>query len=189
MTGIDDLLRYEDAGPPTAGSRRGGRMAWPVTSALVSAVLAAVSYAALRMLGVGVPAILIFVLIYSVLVLRRVLASVRPGAPPPSEVPGYDGTLGDWDTPDGLYSASAWWDMRLTASRRDGDRFAAIVTPLLVELVEQRLRLRHGVNWHAEPERARKLVGDPLWTFLRGERDAPPGPREMAAIVARLESL
>ncbi|MFD0594521.1 hypothetical protein ACFQZ4_20545 [Catellatospora coxensis] len=56
-------------------------------------------------------------------------------------------------------------------------------------MVDERLRQRHGVNRATEPERARRLLGDPLWTLLTVPAKRPPSPRELDVIVNALEKL
>jgi hypothetical protein len=53
--------------------------------------------------------------------------------------------------------------------------------PLLREIASSRLRLRHGVDLVADPERARELVGAHAWDLVDERRSAPqdrlaPGP-------------
>jgi hypothetical protein len=53
--------------------------------------------------------------------------------------------------------------------------------PLLREIAASRLRLRHGVDLAAEPERARELVGPHAWELVDAQRSPPqdrlaPGP-------------
>ncbi len=61
--------------------------------------------------------------------------------------------------------------------------------PLIADLVDERLRQRHGLTRDGDPERARALLGDPLWKLLEKPVKRTPAPRELAAIVAQLEKL
>ncbi|WP_460913745.1 hypothetical protein [Plantactinospora veratri] len=60
---------------------------------------------------------------------------------------------------------------------------------MLAELVDELLRQRHGVTRASDPERARGLLGEPLWNFLDTPPKRTPAPRDLAAIVAQLEKL
>ncbi len=188
MSSLDDLLEYDDNPAPR---RRGtARVSWLTGAVIGSVILTVVLYFGLRFaVRIDVPVVLLFVFVFACLVLRRILSSIQVAPPVPTSVPGHDGTQFDWDTPDGMYVASGRWATRLGASSREADRFTAIVTPPLTELVDERLRLRHGVDRRLEPERARQMIGEPLWTFLHGELRDNPSPHEMAAIVAAIESL
>lgn len=48
--------------------------------------------------------------------------------------------------------------------------------PLLREIASSRLRLRHGIDLAADPERARELVGAHAWELVN-ERRTPPQDR------------
>jgi hypothetical protein len=67
--------------------------------------------------------------------------------------------------------------------------------PLLRELTSERLHASHGVDLDREPDRARPLLGDELWSVVRRDRelDHRYGPglptAELASIVERLEAL
>lgn len=68
--------------------------------------------------------------------------------------------------------------------------------PLLRSAAAARLSARHGVELERQPDAARRLLGEQVWSLVRPDRPAPadglgPGPREadIAAAVARLESV
>jgi hypothetical protein len=67
--------------------------------------------------------------------------------------------------------------------------------PLLRELTAERLHASHGVDLDRQPDRARPLLGDELWSVVRADRqlDHRYGPGlptpELADIVERLEAL
>jgi hypothetical protein len=70
------------------------------------------------------------------------------------------------------------------------------VRPLLTRLLESALAERHRVDLTANPEPARRLVGDEIWPFIDPSRPpsfdskAPgPGLRTLTRIVDRLEQL
>ncbi len=68
--------------------------------------------------------------------------------------------------------------------------------PVLVRLLAARLSDRHGVDLAADPDAARRLVGDDVWHWLDADREVdrrgqPPGvdPATLERIVDRLEHL
>ena len=71
---------------------------------------------------------------------------------------------------------------RLSWGSVDADRFAERVRPLLVELAQERLRSRHGVDPATRPEQARRIVGESLWQLMT----APPARRPSRAELGRL---
>jgi hypothetical protein len=71
-----------------------------------------------------------------------------------------------------------------------------VTRPLLVRLLTTRLADRHRVDLAADPEAARRLVGDEVWHWLDPDREAsrqgqPPGLDQttLTRIVDRLENL
>ena len=65
--------------------------------------------------------------------------------------------------------------------------------PTLREIAQHRLASRHGIELDAEPELARKALGEVAWDVVRPDRDPPddrlgPGPRlaELRAVVDAL---
>jgi hypothetical protein len=135
----------------------------------------------------SVPVAVVFAAVLALRVLGRVVRAL-PLAPPVHRQRPRDPDPPD-PAPDGLHAASTRWQGRLDVSLRDPERFATLVVPQLVEIVDQRLRLRHGVNRRLDPDRARELVGEPLWTFLYEQARPLPSPRELAPLVARIETL
>ena len=68
--------------------------------------------------------------------------------------------------------------------------------PMLQRLLAARLLTGHGINLSGDPEAARRLVGDDLWSYLDPARPVnassqPPGidPTTLARIIDRLEQL
>jgi hypothetical protein len=189
---LDDLLHHEEEQPATARSGPSA-LGWLARSALIAAGLAGVGVLGLRSAGIGVPFLLAFTGLLSLLVLRQVLGWVV--APPPTRASARrsaghpeDG-LYHWGNPDGLRTAINRWETRLDWSQGQPERFARTVQPRLGEIVDERLRQRHGFTRRTEPVRARALLGDPLWTFLEGPLGKAPTPRELAAVIAVLEAL
>jgi hypothetical protein len=77
---------------------------------------------------------------------------------------------------------------RLRDAERPG-RFEDRIRPLLVEFGEDRLRRNHGIDWRVHPDEARALVGEELWSVLRGDEVSSPGIEKVDAIVRRIEQL
>jgi hypothetical protein len=144
-----------------------------------------------RLAGYAIPYVLLVAALLAASALRRTLAAVAAprlrfvtGAPAIVRAPVVPAALGD-----GLELATRRWDNRLSFTERDDDRFASAIRPRLVAIVDERLRLRHGVSRADNPVRARRLLGDPLWTVLHAPTLHNPSPRELAAILAQLEKL
>ncbi|HEX5595858.1 MAG TPA: hypothetical protein VFX61_07560 [Micromonosporaceae bacterium] len=186
---IDDLLRYEEE--PARDRRKGpaGPGDW-LRLLLTAAALAAVTLLGLRLLGIAVSPVVVFAGFVALLILRRLAAWVAP--PPPARA-GRNRVVEDGFHPgggaDGLQAAVHRWQRRLRRAQKEPDRFTRGVQPVLADLVDERLRQRHGCTRASDPARAAELLGEPLWTLLAAPPTRPPGPRQYAAILAKLEQL
>jgi hypothetical protein len=188
---IDDLLQHEEEAPAKA-TRRSSAAGWWVRTGLIAAALTAVTVFGLRLFGVAVsvPAILAGYL--ALLALRRVTAQVAPPPPPRRHAyrdTGDDDGMYHWGERDALRSAVHRWELALGRADGDRGRFAQAVLPAIGELVDERLRQRYGLTRDSDPDRARALLGDPLWNFLTAPARRSPQPRDCAAIIAQLEKL
>jgi hypothetical protein len=192
-TSIDELLRHGDE-PPAAQRRSPSAVAWAIKTIVYAAALGALGVLALRLLTVTVPYALAFTVMLALLVLRRLVRQVA--APPPARASRVrlgsardDDVTYHWDNVDGLRAAVNRWESRLEWGHDSADRFARSVRSRLADLTDQRLRQKHGISRTGDPARARELLGEPLWTFLENPASKPPTPRELAAVVARMEEL
>ena len=93
---------------------------------------------------------------------------------------------------DGVAASVRRWtrllEWGITGMVTDPNRFARTVGAPLGELVDERLRQRHGITRATDPERARAIVGENLWALLSPQRRLP-GHREVAAAVTDLERI
>lgn len=191
-TSIDELLGPR-RDPPEPVARRRDRLglAWLLRAALVAAGLTAVAVVVLAIVGVALAVPVIFASFLTLLILRRIVERAAP-SPPRPPAPPRDPALDDgsyrWGAEDGLGGVRRW-ERRLAWSKGEPQRFAKGVHPALVELVDERLRLRHGVNRSTDPDRARALVGDRLWTFLAAPPKRTPAPRDLVALLAEVEKI
>jgi hypothetical protein len=195
MSFLDDVLRGEDE-QPTPHRREQSRapsryrfLIRPTVIALIGAVLGGLF---LRASGVAVPYPLIFMILLTLQLLRRALRWIDPRPVPDGLRRSAGLTTDDGSAPpDGLQLAVSRWDTRLSWVRlqHDLDHFARTVQPRLIQLVDERLRLRHGVVRAADPQRARALLGDPLWTFVTQPTRSDVTPANLAALISLMEEL
>jgi hypothetical protein len=191
-TSIQELLRHEEEPLPEERRSR-STVGWAIKTTLYAAALAGLIVLLLRLAGVGVPYLLAFTAMLALFVLRRLVRLV--GAPPPGRAamvrrqPADDDGSYHWAAPDGLRSAVGRWETRLEWGHDSPDRFARSIQPRLAEIADERLRMRHGISRTADPAPARAALGEPLWTFLHTPVTKPPSPREVAAVLARMEEL
>jgi hypothetical protein len=190
---LDELLKYEDDEPaPHRAPAPPSRYRWLLRPVLIALIGALVGGFILRLLGAAVPFSLIFMILLAVQLLHRALRWVDP-QPVPLGLRRPLAFAGDEDSSpaDGMQLAVARWDTRLSWVRMQHDphQFARTVQPRLVQLVDERLRLRHGVVRSADPARARAVLGDPLWAFVTTPVRMDVTPADVAALIRQMEEL
>jgi hypothetical protein len=195
--GLDDLFAM-GAEPaveePLATERRPpSRALWVLRNLLLVAAATVVAVAALRSAGIGVSVLLV---IAAFVALRLLMLAVAEVAPPPApQRPAPRRTVADeegfyhWAGTDSLRSAVRRWEQRLEWSQSDPAAFARNVLPVLAELTDERLRLRHGFTSASDPRRARQVLGEPFWQMLTDPGPRRPRARDLASYVETLERL
>ena len=192
--GLDELFSLADepdAEEQPAGERPRSRAGWLIRNALLVAVASVVTVAGLRIAGTRIN---ILIIIAAFVSLRLLMLAVAGVAPPTAIRAGARRAVeesGDyrWTGTDSLRTAVRRWEQRLDWSLSDADRFSRNVLPVLAELTDERLRLRHGITRASDPRRARELVGEPLWLALGDPGRRPPKRQEIATYVEALERL
>jgi hypothetical protein len=191
--GLDLLFAAgpEEPAEAPAEPERSGVWRWWLQNALVIAILTAAVAGGMRMVGVRLPIVLVVV---GFVALRALWLIVAGLAPPPPVPPGPRRTAADDDgryeftSGDALRGAVRRWENRLQGPA-DAARFSRNVLPVLAELADERLRQRHGLTRASDPDRARELLGEPLWRLLEDPGRKPPKAKEWAAHVQALEKL
>jgi hypothetical protein len=181
---IDDLFSGEER-PQAVRPARPAQLR--AVSLIVSAgLLAGLAFVALRLNELTAPLIVLFAAALTQIGAVRLARGLRP--PPPSRHAGrhHEERL---TLPDGLNLAINRWDTMLDWCHTDVSRYNRRVLPRLGELADERLRLRHGVTRTSDPQKARSILGDDLWTQVTMPLRRPPNPRELDQIVSALEKL
>lgn len=185
---LEDLFSGDPDAPVSPRDRPG--FVRVISLLAYSAILTTLVYFGLRAFDLATP---VLVLLLAALVLVgswRLAARVRP--PLASRHAGRFGARFAEERehiPDGLMLAISRWDTMMDWSHTDAARFNRKVLPRLAEVVDERLRQRHGIDRATDPQRARGALGDPLWTFVTMPSRRPPHPRELEQIVSALEKL
>jgi hypothetical protein len=73
--------------------------------------------------------------------------------------------------------------------QNDPHQFARTIQPRLIQLIDERLRLRHGIVRSVDPARARAVLGDPLWTFMTTPVRAQVTPADLTALIRQMEGI
>jgi len=197
VTTLDELLSGQEDEPARKPARnRADTLWWWLAKALLwSLAVALPIWAALRAGGLLVPYPLLVMLALVTRVMRALFRWIAVGPlpdtllRPSAELVSADQV--DIVHRDGLAMATRRWDTRLSFARLHGgkDQFARVVQPKLVELVDERLRLRHGILRPADPVRARAALGEPLWQLVTTPVAKNPSPREVARMITLMEEI
>lgn len=184
--GIDELLRgaAEDDDVREAGrDGRVGREAF--TFVFAAFCVSAVGFFVLSVMDLALPYWFLFTVSCALVAVYKAVRSVRPPLPGRAAWRRHATA----PPPDGLHGAVKRWETRLDWCYADNGAYTRKVLPLLGEIVDERLRQRHGITRESDPAAARKLIGEPLWTFLAGPGRRPPAPRELANLIAWMERI
>lgn len=197
--GLDDLLggrprgqggRFPGAYTHPAGAR------WLLGRLFFAVALSAVVYGLLYFMRLVVPYPLLVTTIFVITLVKYLLGLVPARRLPrqltgrgirPMGVDPAEPTATESDR-DGVAVAVDRWAMRL--GRSGGDGSSRRTTPTwLGELVDERLRQHHGFTRASDPRRAREMMGEELWRMLSNPPAGGHTPRDMTAMVKRIEEL
>lgn len=192
---LDDLLLFDEPEIPTPPVPARSRP-WVARSALIAFCAAAVCYLLFRALGLAPPFSLIFAVCAGVVLVRRAVLVTAEAYPqrtrdllrPPRPQSRIDPS-GWFDDGDGVVTGVRRWDRRLDWGATAPERFAATVITKIGELADERLRQRYGITRASDAQRARRLLGEPLWLMLHEPPHKVPRPGDLALALAALEQL
>lgn len=194
---LDDLLSAGVALPPSR-LRRSERP-WVAGSILTAFLISAIVYMLLSAVGVPPPYPFILAACAGAVLVRQAARLVsepdwlRVGdlvRPPRVARLGEPGAFAAGE--DGLAVAVRRWSRLLesgdTKVVAESGRFARTVSAQIGELVDERLRQRYGITRASDPDRARAIVGENLWSLWRPHRRSV-SYREIEAATADLERM
>ncbi|GAA0533484.1 hypothetical protein GCM10010172_12980 [Paractinoplanes ferrugineus] len=187
--GLDELFSFRDESVEEVAEpvvKRKSRLWWVVRNALLIAGATVVTIAALRAGGLHISVLLVVAFFIG---LRAVLWAVSEVAPPPLPKRRRAARADDGRAFDSLRAAVRRWEKSLDRANTDPDLYTRNVLPVLTELADERLRLRHGITRASDPRRARELLGDPLWAAMHDHGRRSAKTRELETYVEALERL
>lgn len=167
--------------------REKSKALWLLRNIVLVAAATTVTVAVLRAGGYHAPLILI---IAAFIGLRLILLAVSEVAPPPlPKRRGGGSGSSSGPASDALRAAVRRWERTLDRATADPDLYSRNVLPVLAEMADERLRLRHGITRASDPRRARELLGDPSWEALHDPGRRAGKTRELETLVDALERL
>ena len=193
--GIEDLFTMVAPEPAAEEvveeERPPSRVAWVVKNLALVAVATTVTVAGLRIADMSIS---ILIIAAAFIALRLLMLAVAEVAPPPAIKVSARRAVEEsgeyhFGATDSLRDAVRRWEMRLDWSQSDGDRFSRTVLPVLAEITDERLRLRHGITRASDPRKARELIGEDLWQVLDDPPRRPPKKADLERYVTALEQL
>jgi hypothetical protein len=190
---LDDLLTAADPGPPASPPPA---RSWVGRLILQAGIASGAIYLLFHIFNLAPAYPLILAVCIGVLAVRRAVhLTAEPQRMHAAEVvrpPGgghLSETVGWYTGNDGMLAAVRRWERRFDKGVRGPEQFLLSVAPHLGELVDERLRQRHGITRFSHPDRARALLGEDIWIILHGPLPGIPTPRALAALVRRMENL
>ncbi|MCH7231239.1 hypothetical protein L0U85_10300 [Glycomyces sp. L485] len=82
-----------------------------------------------------------------------------------------------------------WEDQLIFAETKPGRFESGSVKRQLVELVDERLRLRRGLSMEADPEQCRELLGERTYAFLTRPVADCPTPWQLDEYLTKIEEI
>jgi hypothetical protein len=189
--GLDDLFSFREEpaeeAPPKPPSETRSRALWVLRNLLLVAGATVVAVAAMRAGGLRISVPLVVLFFIGLRLVLYAVAEVAPPALPKRPSAGLAAANGPAD--DSLRLAVRRWERNLDRAHADGEVYTRNLLPVLAELTDERLRLRHGITRQSDPRRARELLGDPLWAALHDPGRRTPRTRELESYADTLERL
>jgi hypothetical protein len=187
---LDDLFsaaseerrQKEDKGP-----RRRSKVLWVVLNVLLVAAATIVTMAALRAGDYRISTVIVVAAFVGLRLIMLGVSLVK--APPRPKRRDLEANGAGDQSEDSLKDSVRRWERTLDRAQSDADLYSRNVLPVLAELTDERLRLRHGITRASDPRRARELLGDPLWAALHDRGRRTPKTRELETYVEALERL
>lgn len=184
MTGLDDLLAYDE--DESGNQRRSGANMAAVLPVILGCSVAL--WWILERLTIGVPYPLVIGSMLALYLLRTVLRAVKAPKLPITLRTALASTASP-GSDDGIREAARRWDQRLDYAQDDARHLTHLIQPAFADVVDERLRLVHGISRASDPVLARTLVGPQLWKFITEPVPRQVTPQEIATMVAQMEAI
>jgi hypothetical protein len=184
VTTLDELLErgshdHSRPGRHHRPTRRGSLRLLIRTTVAAGALAAAVVVVAYG-LGYHLWYPLVLVGLLALAVLHRAVAGLGAVAVADVELPA---EVGDMPAADGFAEVLRRWQSRLSWEQAGLWRSSRTLHPHLVDLVDERLRQRHGIVRVDSPAAAREVLGEQLWSYVHRPPAHAPSPRKLSELL------
>jgi hypothetical protein len=78
---------------------------------------------------------------------------------------------------------------RLGWGLKNPEYFGRALQPMLLELIDEKLRRTHGVDLHRDPDAARAMTGEPVWQLVTQEVSVTPTMADIDLVLRTVEAL
>ncbi|GAA2880725.1 hypothetical protein Acy02nite_20560 [Actinoplanes cyaneus] len=181
-----EMTAAPSAEPAPKVRRRRSPVVRIVGNVILIAAATVVVVAALRAGSVHAPLLLVIALLAGLRLVTIAAAAVRP---PRGVRGGAGGGSESARAADSLRATVRRWERTLDKAHSDPDTYARNVLPVLGELADERLRLRHGITRAGDPARARELLGEQAWSVLSDPGRRGLRTRDLETYVQAMERL
>jgi hypothetical protein len=156
---------------------------WPAVGVLAAA---AVVWLLARVSGVDLVLWQLALLALAALAVSAMISAMRPDTEPGPELVTQDLNSPTWRP---FVAVNRWEDQLIFAQTGHGPFHESKAGRRLVQLAEERLRLRRGLSLRDDPEQCREVLGERTYAFLtRPVRDCPT-ERELGEHLTRIEAV
>ncbi|GAB3649059.1 hypothetical protein [Glycomyces tarimensis] len=156
---------------------------WPA----VGVVTAAGAFWGLaRLSGLDVSLWQLVLLALAALVASTIVSSMRPDTEPGPELTTRIVNAPTWRP---FIEVNRWEDQLIFAETKPGRFEESKAKQRLVELVDERLRLRHGLSLGSDPERCRELLGERTHAFLTSPVSDCPTEWQLHEYLTKIEEI
>jgi hypothetical protein len=188
VTRLDDLLTYDDhARRPRR--RSSGVVRKVLTPVIVAVTISVVAHLVLVGTRVGVSFALVFATVTALVALRYTLRALDIQKLPQTLLASAPVRHMVQPKTDGMSEAARSWNNRLEFAHDDSGRLDRLIRPAFVDIINERIRLGHGITRGSDPELFRQLVGPELWKFMTMPVPRRFSPHMIATLVAQMEEL
>ncbi|WP_026930722.1 hypothetical protein [Glycomyces tenuis] len=156
---------------------------WPAVGVLAAAVAL---WGLARISGVDLLLWQLALLALAALTVGAMLSALRPDTEPGPELTTQSVNSPTWRP---FIEVNRWEDQLIFAEARRGPFEDGKVKQRLVQLTEERLRLRRGLSLHGDAEQCREILGDRTYAFLTEPVHDCPTEWELGEHLTRIEAV